>query len=107
MTSRCQHIYRRGGGNRFGSLVDYRSQVELRAGATMSMRPCSCEARRSQQTHEIAHRKHRGKTCGYVPGGTRPPGRTSMRYFPGHQLLKSTSVTAINFFHIMNNIVRL
>lgn len=41
MTSRCQHIYRRGSGNRFGSLVDYRSQVELRAGATM--RPCLCE----------------------------------------------------------------
>lgn len=88
MTSRCQYIYRHGGGNRFGSLVDYRSQVELCAGATMSMRLCSCEHDEVNKRTRLHTESNRGVTCGYVPGRTRPPGRTSMRYFPGHSLLK-------------------
>jgi len=111
MTSRCQYIYiyiyRHGGGNRFSSLVDYRSQVELRAGATMSIRPCSCEHDEVNKRTRLHMERNRGEMCGYVPGRTRPPGRTSMRYFPGHRLLKSTLVAAFNLFRVTSNVVRL
>ena len=56
---------------------------------------------------EVAHGKrcHRGK-CGYVSGGTRPPGRTPLRYFLGYQLFQSTQVIlVITFFYVANNIV--
>lgn len=93
------HTYRCGE-NRFDSLVDYRSQVEPRAGATMST---FVWARKSTNVRLHTESRDIGQSCGHVPGGTRPPGRTSMQYLSGHRLFRN-NYSLLTFSSTMNKI---